>query len=240
MFLLSSILLFLLPILGRQQPEPNPGNVASGPALVSHMVPGLKLTPDQTVSPDEGFVLITAEARGDVKWLVLGTSGTKIKYTTAGSSLIVSVPRSGQILVYAVALDQGKLTEFARTTITVASAPPQPGPGPAPGPAPAPLPSGTRLHVTIVEDPQQRTPDLAALLNSASLRKSMADLGHTLRVYDSRDPSLKTLRLDLAVNRVGTLPVLIIQSSPDGVVRLEKALPRTEAELLAAVKGVVR
>ena len=137
----------------------------------SNKVEGLEIPPDTEVSPDEGFVALQATAKGSVKWLVISQSKVKFLTNDAANTIIISVPQNGSINVFAVALVENKLTDFAKTTITVKGNNVDPKPNPNIDPKPDPKPSNLPLHVTFVFDVNENTPDIAALLNSQDLRK---------------------------------------------------------------------
>jgi len=202
-------------------------------------VEGLKLPPDQTVAADEGFVVVNAETLTPsrrVKFLVV--CNERVKFTTSASSLVVSVPpKPGTVIQIfaATSLNENEPTDFARTVITVGgSSPPTPGPVPSP----AAVLEGP-LTFSVIEDPSRRTPEVAALVTSPTLRESLKKSGHRLFVFDVRDAAIKQLKFDKAIEDAGNkVPVLIVQTK-DGVVQPDKKalpLPATEADFLTLVK----
>ena len=199
----------------------------------SAKVDGLELPPDQTVAGDEGFVTLQAKTKGSVKWLVV--SGVKVKYvTTPDNSIIVSVPPTGgTITVFAVALVDGKLTDFARTNIIVTNLP---GPNPNPNPGPGPIVT-TGLHVTFFVDLNNTTADIAGILNSQSLRNAITTKGNFFRYYDIRSPIVTQKKLDSVVQKTGGSFVIIVQRN-DGAVVLAEQMPRTEQEVIALLQKV--
>ena len=66
------------------------------------------------------------KSKGQVKWFVVGNAKVKYVANDAANNLIVSVPQSGSVNVFAIALIEGKLTDFARTDITVKGVKPDP------------------------------------------------------------------------------------------------------------------
>ena len=120
----------------------------------ANKVDGFALPVDQTVSPEEGFVIIKAECNGPIRWIVL--AGVKVKYLEIpGGSIAVAVPSKAEtISIFAVGLVNGKLTDYAQTNIIVQSNNPSPV---TPGAAP--------YHITMVVDMSAATPQVAALLN---------------------------------------------------------------------------
>lgn len=200
-------------------------------------VPGLELPPDQEVSSDEGFVLIQAQAKGEVKFLVLST--VKVKYSVSGNAAVVAVPpKPGTVVqVFAVSNTDNKLSDFAVTLLTVKGSVPTPEPTPVPTPTPKPPVISGRVHVSVIEDVQARTPDTAALLTSPTLFPGIRNLNMIPRLYDVRDPQLQTLKLAPAYQGL-PLPVMVLQTDDGKVVPGGKALPlpKTEAEFLNTLK----
>jgi hypothetical protein len=208
------------------------------PQASSPKVEGLELSPaDPKVASDEGFLTITATTKGKVQFLVLGTS--KVKAAVSGNTVVVSIPPAGgQIAVFAVAVIDGQMTEFARTMITVGTPDPAPEPKPDPKPDPTPVPKvNGRLHVTLVSDPQKPTADVQRLVGSKTLRDALAKSGHIWRDLDVSDPQLKTKRLDGFVRDQGA-PCLLLQTDDGKLWPEGKAIPvpTSEQALLDLVK----
>ena len=69
----------------------------------SNEVAGLKLPASATVQHDEGFITITADCKGDVRWLVLSTAA-RVKYKVVkATEIIVAVPiHEAIVTIYAV------------------------------------------------------------------------------------------------------------------------------------------
>ena len=190
---------------------------------------GIELPVDQTVRFDEGFVTLQATCKGNVKWLVI--SATKIKYFTlpTNNTIIISIPpQGGLITVFAVGLVDGKLTDFARTSITVngGTTPNPPGPNP-----PGPNPPQANMHVTFVVDLNATTPALGQILNSQKVREAITTRGAYYRLYDAKSGVLKEKGLDKVLAAGGGAPMIIIQNNAGAVVGSTK-MPGTEAEVL--------
>ncbi len=238
-FFLTTSLFFFLLIFPPARTLAQDGKLPPGPSLPA----------DQEVSPSEGFLTLEAKTSpgknpSEVRFLVVGSE--KIKYTSFGNTLILGIPPTpgAQITVFAISLVDGKLSDFSQCNITVKGArpppdqPPGPGPKPPPDQPPQPPPSTFgKLFVSIVEDPQVRTPALATLLGSQTLRQSLQASGHSFHLFDSRDPRVAQLRLNQAFTQ---LPALILQDKSGRVVPSGKALPipPTEQEFLALIKQV--
>lgn len=227
-----------------------PGAPATGlaaPAASANKVDGLELPADQVVAADEGFVNIAAKCKGQVKWLVI--SNVKVKYITndATNSIIVSVPPTPGTLVTVFAVGQvdNKMTEFVRTAVQVGGVAPGPGPNPPgpnpPGPnPPAPVVNG-KFHLTFVVDMNNATPDLAALLNSAALRKTVSDKGGFMRIYDKTSPVVAQKKLDGLVTKNGGNATMILQTADGAVVNSDAlAVPTKDTDVIATINKYVR
>lgn len=233
------VMLFMGATISAQELPINPPSI-SAPVASGSKVDGIELPADQIVAPDEGFVNITAKCKGTVKWLVV--SNVKVKYVSneTGNSIIVSVPTTPgtMVTIFAVGLVDGKMTEFARTAIQVGGVSPNPNPNPNPNP---PTPVIGKFHLTFVVDMDNASPDLAALLNSAALRKAVADKGGFMRIYDKKSPVVTQKKLDGLVQKAGGGPTIILQAA-DGTVlnNAELVVPKTDAEVIAIINKYVR
>jgi hypothetical protein len=207
----------------------------------SNKAAGIELPADQTVKFDEGFVTLAAICKGEVKWLVI--SATKIKYFTlpTNNTIIVSIPpQGGLITVFAVGLVDGKLTEFARTSITVTggTTPVTPGPNP-PGPnPPGPNPPVASAHVTFVVDLNNTNPALGQILNSQKVREAITTRGAYYRLYDAQSTVLKEKGLDKVLIAGGGPPMIIVQSA-NGAILSNTKMPGTETEVLQYLAKVL-
>lgn len=259
--LLSCTLLLILafPTLSQSQtPTPVP-IVGSTPALApapspvpadsnGNEVEGLKLPEDTTVKFDEGFVRIKANCNGEVKWLVL--SALKVKYLILPleNTIIVSVPpQAGTISIYAVGLVGGKLTEFAKSNITITG-----GLTPVPVPNPNPSPSVEEdypkpWHVTFVMNLNESTPDLGQILTSQNIKDFITNKGGSYyRQYDYKSPVLKEKGLSPVIEKFAKekgmdpnkLPPMIIVQASNGKVKIKDLMPKTEAEVIQYLTNV--
>lgn len=224
---LLALFLFACPLIAQENPDP--ANV-SGPKAE-----GIELPPDTTVSNDEGFVNIQAKCKGTVRWLVV--AGVRVKYITndSNNSIIVSIPANGGVItVFAVGLVDGKITEFVRTNITVRG-----GVSPPNDPVNPPPPNGP-LHITFVLDLNNTTPELAAILNSQTLRKAIADRGNLMRIYDSKSPVIAQKKLEHLVTGG---PTMIIQKNDGSLAKSPSfngsvTIPKTEQEVLSILRSL--
>lgn len=192
----------------------------------SNKATGIELPSDQTVKFDEGFVTLAAVCKGDVKWLVI--SATKIKYFTlpTNNTIIISIPpQGGLITVFAVGLVDGKLTDFAKTSITVTG-----GATPINPPVPTPTPTAN-MHVTFVVDLNNTTPALGQILNSQKIKEAITTRSAYYRLYDAQSSVLKEKGLDKVIASGGGPPVIIVQAANGHVVGVTK-IPGTENEVI--------
>jgi hypothetical protein len=216
--------------------------------------PGLELPPPSTVKFQAGRLLrVKAVAKTPVGWAVFAVPSRELDWDGFDRSVSIPMPPEGTtvVVVAAVAAEKsGEPPVQALTTISVEGARPPPGPapnptpGPTPDPGPNPTPTPTpgprpapvtgRLHVTAVLDYDALTPAQAALVNSPTLRKALADAGCVFRVYPTTAAEVKTRKLDAYVAKAGGPPALIVQTD-DGVVRSAARLPADEAGVLAVV-----
>jgi hypothetical protein len=203
----------------------------------SNKTDGLELPPDQTVKFDEGFVTLQATCKGSVKWLVI--SATKIKYFTlpTNNTIIISIPpQGGLITVFAVGLVDGKLTDFARTSIGVTGGnSPVTPPNPPNPPNPPPT---ANMHVTFVVDLNATNPALAQILNSQKIREVITTRNAYYRLYDANSSVLKDKGLDKVTAAGGGPPIIIVQNTNGNVVSTSK-MPGTENEVLQYLTKVL-
>lgn len=239
--LLCSILLLGLisPALSQNPAPPVATTPTVTPIVASgNKVDGIELPEDQTVKNDEGFITLQAKCTGEVKWLVV--SAIKIKYFTLpqGNTIVVSIPPSGGLInVFAIGNVNGKLTEFARTNITIGggTVTPVPKPGPVtPGPV-----VGGPFHVTFVADMNNVTNDLGIILNSQKVREAITSKNAFYRLYDASSPVLKEKGLDKVVAKWGGIPIMIVQDNGGAVKGQPTRIPKTEAEVLTYLNSVL-
>lgn len=112
---------------------------------------------------------------------------------------------------------------------------PKPGPGPKPDPDPDPKPPGDqKFFITVFERPDSRTPDMAKLLTSKSLKDTLAGRGHIYNLFSIDDTVDEEKNLVSDINAVG-LPCVIVQDKSGNVVHKFK-LPADEAGFVAEIK----
>ncbi len=209
----------------------------------SNRVDGLELPLDAKVPSDEGFVLVQAKCEGPVRWLVIRQDNVKVKTAVndAANQITVSIPAQSCIIsIYAVGSINGDLTEFARTQLLVEGKGPvtplppnpNPDPNPNPNPNPKPIPIDAKLNVTVILDYSAVTPEMAKLLNDGPMRKTLADKGHTLRIYDVKDRVVTDKKLDQAMAKFNVPPPAIIVQLADGTVTNVIPLSKTVTDFL--------
>lgn len=212
-------------------------------AKVAASVPGLELPDDMKVNFDEGFITIQAKCKGEVKWLIVSQERVKYVAIPQSSQIIISIPpKKCLINVFAVGLVDGKLTEFARTNIVVdvngPNPPPTPTPNP-PNPTPVPVPpipvTTGPLEMLFFVDLKEPSPEIAKIVNSQTLIKSINDKGHTFRRYDIDGPIPAQRNLTKAIQDVNSRNVLIFVDRNQLVVD-KLPIPRTEAEVQAVIQ----
>lgn len=231
-----SFLICSLPFYAQEDSKKPGTNDTAKSQLSSNEVDGLKLPTSQQVKFDEGFITVSAECKGTVQWLVLSTNA-KVKYkinpATPNDIDLAIPPYDSIITLFAVGLVDGKLTKFARTDITV-KGPEPPDPGPTPPPQPPPPPPRPPevikpLHLTIIEDPIARTPNITSIITSPELANRMKAKGVIYRVYGKNDPVVKNKGFDRAIAEFG-LPLFILQDNAGNALIVEK-LPNTLSEI---------
>ena len=230
--LLSCVLLLGLSLPSFSQ-APSNSPITEQLGASGNKIDGIELPSDQTVKFDEGFVTLSANCKGSVKWLVI--SATKIKYFTlpTTNSIIISIPpQGGLITVFAVGLVDGKLTDFVRTSITVTGSP-----SPIPNPTPNHTPTAS-AHVTFIVDLNNTTSALGQILNSQKVREAITTRGGYYRLYDAQSSVLKEKGLDRVVANGGGPPLIIVQNANGNIVGSIK-MPATEDEVIQYLNRIL-
>ncbi len=210
------------------------------PNVTNNKVDGLELPADLTVDYNDGYINVEAKTTGDqVDWIVL--SDIKIKYEKKNDkALTIGLPKiETSIIVYAISNPATKLAHVKMVITIKGPAPPSVTTPPVTTP-PVTTPSAqpiNKLHVTFIIDTSKVTEEQAQILNSPTLRKSLLDNGHVLRILDFKSPQLAAKKLDGFVKNEGGPPVLIIQTV-DGVVKYSKTTPKAEAEILLQINSI--
>lgn len=245
MKLLSSILLLFALAFTCFSAETNslvavePPPIPQSPVYsIANKVEGLELPEPITVDSSEGFLVVQAKSKGQVKWFVVGNAKVKYVANDAANSLIVSVPQSGNVNVFAIALIEGKLTDFARTDITVKGVKPDPvKPDPVDPDVVEKVPEG--LHVTFLTDYNQSTTDIAAVLNSKDIRDIILKTKSFYKVYDVNSKVVKDKNMDTLLKKLGSNNLFVVQKT-DGTVLYYSAIPKTEAEVVKVLNKITK
>jgi hypothetical protein len=210
--------------------------------LESNAIPGLALPAPQTVQPDASYVVVSAQATGPVRFLVLSTT-EKIKFRVNpkdAKELIVGIPpRACQITIFAnTVLDKGELSDYVRTDITVdgpAPAPPQPPGPPAPEPPspvpPLPLDLKYPLDLNLIFDQGKISEDLF----DEDVREYLVSKQTRIFLHDESDDELQR-NYNFGVVLAGkSRPFLIVQDATGrGLIATE--LPPTSAAFLSLLQ----
>lgn len=209
---------------------------------VGNKVEGLELPEPITVDSSEGFLVVQAKSKGQVKWFVVGNAKVKYVANDAANNLIVSVPQSGSVNVFAIALIEGKLTDFARTDITVKGVKPDPvKPDPTdpvdPDVVLEKVPEG--LHVTFLTDYNESTPDIAAVLNSKDIRDIILKTKSFYKVYDVNSLVVKQKKMDGLLKKLNSNNLFVVQKT-DGTVLYYNAIPKTEVEVIKVLNKITK
>jgi hypothetical protein len=230
------LLLFATSLFGQvanSVANPFIGNIVA-PVALGSKTEGLELPDEITVDASEGFMLVQAKSKGKVKWLVVSQSKVKYVANEESNSLVVAVPQSGSVNIFAVALVDGKLTEFAKTSISVKNNKPDPV-----KPIDPDKPNTKEnLHITFLFDFNNSNPDLAAVLNSKTIRDEISKSKSYYKVYDINSPIVKSKKLDTLLEKTGN-SLFIVQSS-DGTVLHYSAIPKTEKEVLDTLTKITK
>jgi hypothetical protein len=226
---IASLLIFAT-VSFAQIPIPTVSNPLPTTTL-SAKVEGLELPEDIIVENSEGFMLVQAKSKGKVKWLVVSQSKVKYVANEETNSLVVAVPQSGTVSIFAVSLVDSKLTEFAKTSITVKGTKPI-------DPVKPIVVVKEGLHVTFLFDFNNSNSELAAILNSKPIRDEITKTKSYYKVYDIVSPIVKNKKLDTLLEKTGN-SLFIVQSS-DGTVLHYSEIPKTEKEVLDVLTKITK
>lgn len=237
--LLSCVLPIILAFGDTVNPAPETPAVPKSPIYsVPNKVEGLELPEAITVDPNEGFMMVQAKSKGQVKWFVIGNNKVKFLANDAANNLIVSVPQSGVINIFAIALVDNKLTEFARTDITIKGSNVKPDPvKPLPNVDPEVVPEKVTegLHVTFLLNYNESSPEIAAILNSKEIREIITKTKSFYKVYDINSNIVKEKNMEALLKKTGTL--FIVQKG-DGTVLHYSGIPKTEKEVIDVLNKI--
>ncbi len=168
---------------------------------------------------EDGWVEVeaTLNGEGEVRWMV----SPRVKTRVVGNTLLVATTKPGTIVVTAIALVGGKLSQFQSCNVLVAGgSSPTPRPTP-PGPTPAPPPVSSELFVSVIVDPALATMAEQQLALSPTLRNAVKAGSGTYNAFASTDPILQPASQ---------------QNPKDGKVVKAIKLPATEQGVLEALR----
>lgn len=204
---------------------------------VSYKTEGLELPEPIVVDSSEGFMLVQAKSTGKVKWLVVSSSRVKYVANESTNSLIVSVPQTGTVNIFAVALLDNKLTEFVKTSIEIKGTV-NPKPVDPPVDNTKDKNPKTGLHVTFLFDYNNSSAELAAVLNSKNIRDTITNSKSFYKVYDITSSVVKEKKLDSLLQKTGNT-LFVIQSN-DGNVLYYGAIPNNEKEVIETLNKITK
>lgn len=215
-----------------------------GPVKYKSVDPGLSVFPADQLRDNKSTVVV-AKDKGIYRllaWSVVDGAPTD------GKTCVVKIgtpkkPFSFALPAWAkwIGVEVMVLAAVAAVVWLIASHPPHAPIPPGPKPPPPPVPGNLSFWVVAVTDKTAPTPELTNLLNSPTLRKSLADAGHTFRWYDQKQDQVTKLGLDKQVAKAGGVPALILleKGGPnDGKVHLAARVPSSEQTFLAAIHSV--
>lgn len=110
-----------------------------------------------------------------------------------------------------------------------------PTPGPGPGPTPEPKPAPTKITAVILEESAARTPAIASIIASTSLRKALTDQGHGVRLYDKDVGEGKKWLAYVTAKNI-QLPAVIMAETSTSKIRDIQPLPLTEEAFILLTK----
>lgn len=233
---------FVIASVGQMDSPPEFNQKFVFSAGVPNVVNGLEVSPDQTVDPSDGFVFVNAKCSGKVQWLVVSSTPIKYVVNEGVNQIILAVPPPGQEAnVFCVGFVDGKFTEFARTTV-------KSGKAPQPPPVidnnnnnnvdPPPVNKG-KLHMTLVYDMNQSSPEIAQLINNQAFRKGLSDKGVVFRVYDITSPVVTTKKLDQALKMKNLTQGVIVQNQ-GGQLLYTGPIPKDEKDGLSIIQNLTK
>lgn len=159
-------------------------------------------------------------------------------YTSKYLATVEAVTK-GQVALHCVPEGVKTAKACLRRTLTVMGEAPQPPPGPGPKPEPDPTPDPPKptgkVHVAVVEDAMNRSPDSSIVLGALIGWHEWLDKGNTYRFYDQSTGESKGKK---AIEDSGGLPVpYMVIYSESGVKLSAIPLPNTFAKLKEVLGG---
>ena len=229
-------------------PAPLPGPIGSLAADQWYVIDSD--VPLMVLASPTGIVSVSEAEAGPVKLkgkFVDGSGKTETRSYKGKAVFTIEAVTAGRVELLIVPTGAAGITDVKRVTLDVtAGQAPQPPPTPDVKPKPKPEPSapGAKLFVVALSDRLLADPTQAAALASTTFRNYLAANGHSLDLIDvSSDAGkarLATYQPFLDKYSV-TLPALVLMDAEGvskGQIRLVASLPKSDADLVGAIKGV--
>lgn len=228
----DDIVLPKIPVAPTPPPPPVPASVSSLSGDSLYVVQSK--TPLIVRPHPLGLVKVTAEAgpltvRGR---FVDGTGGVETRKFSSPNVYILEAAGSGRVEIDLIPVGVKAEADIVAVALDVdAGQGPRPPPKPDPDPKPTPV---AAAWVIVVEQTEQRTPAVAAVLSDVAMWKRIEAKGVKWRVYDADSPDAKAKRYDAVAAPIG-LPCVILLDATGAVVGAYK-LPTKSADLEGLVK----
>lgn len=218
-------------------------------AVSSNEVKGLKLTADQKVNTNKRVAIVKATTSGPIKWIVNNLNPQSqietIELTSSKSLMIFLSGQPDTVIVYGYTVVDGLPSDPVRSVVVVESdepepePEPEPGPGPGPkppAPTPAPAPKAVKgpIHVSLVLDFTNQTPELAAIINDSNLQTWLADNGYKRHVLSLTSDSVTKGGLSTGVTKAGGAPALVIQDGDGNILDAAKVVDAASIKILVS------
>lgn len=147
-----------------------------------------------------------------------------------GDVWFVGGVKAGKTTIVVAPVDAVDDSQNVQQVLTVAGVgprpPPEPEPMPKPRPEPTPEPESDSLLIQIIEDPLNRSPDTAIVLNAMAAWNDLKDKGHDWRIYSPR--TTEQAGLDAMRDAQSTpFPAMVIRDKKSGKVLRSVPLPAT-------------
>lgn len=189
--------------------------------IVPNKVDGLELPSKLTVNNDQKNVTIEAKSKGLVKWLVMNPETTKYTIDEQNNKITINLPKQGDIKILAIALIDGKPTEFAATSVNVKT--PE-------------IKKETKIEkpkITMFFDYSKLTNDQLKIINS-----QYTNLYTTYKCYDITSPLFADEKY-FNLSDKGAIKSLMTIESPDGKMLWSGPVPPNEKKTLEIIKATL-
>ena len=178
-----------------------------------------------TATPRAGYAIVSASGPTtapiqEIQWIITASATTtEVAYDTFGTVLVVTLPNSGSVTVYAVGLlTNGRLTVPASIDLTAQPGNPIPTSPTTPAAPPPTQPANTNLRITLAVNLAALKPAEDALLRAQDLKQGLTALGHRYLFTDVNAPAFTKILNDARqtnprVPQPTDAPFLFIQDS---------------------------